>query len=163
MKYKVFVNANVLLSGIFFEGNESSILDLVELDLITNEDAVVELRRVVRKKLKYLKERTFEIALAEIEKALADIVVIPRTKYSHKLKEAEFLIKHKKDIPILAAVLYVKPDYFLTGDAHFFTDNQQRPVNSRHKCILLNIHRHCMQIASVIDLNSVLVIIRQVS
>ena len=24
-------------------------------------------------------------------------------------------------IPILAAVLYSKPDYFLTGDAHFFT------------------------------------------
>ena len=129
MKYKVFVDTNVLLSGIFFEGNESSILDLVELDLITNEDAVVELRRVVRKKLKYLKERTFEIALAEIEKALADIVVIPRTKYSHKLKEAEFLIKHKKDIPILAAVLYVKPDYFLIGDAHFFIDNIKSIVN----------------------------------
>ncbi len=129
MKYKVFVDTNILLSGIFFEGNESSILDVVELDLITSEDAVVELRRVVRKRLKYLKERTFEIALAETEKALTDIVVIPRTKYSHKLKEAEFLIKHKKDIPILAAVLSVKPDYFLTGDAHFFTDNIKNIVN----------------------------------
>jgi len=129
MKYKVFVDTNVLLSGIFFEGNESSILDMIELDLITSEDAVVELRRVVRKKLKYLKERTFEIALAETEKALTDIVVIPRTKYSHKLKEAEFLIKHKKDIPILAAVLYVKPDYFLTGDAHFSTDSIKSIVN----------------------------------
>jgi predicted nucleic acid-binding protein len=29
---------------------------------------------------------------------------------------------HKKDIPVLAAVLYSKPEYFLTGDAHFFTD-----------------------------------------
>ena len=129
MKYKVFVDTNILLSGIFFEGNESSILDFVELNLITSEDAVAELRRVVRKKLKYLKERTFEIALAEIEKALADIVVIPRTKYNHKIKEAEMLIKHKKDIPILAAVLYVKPDYFLTGDAHFFTDNIKSTVN----------------------------------
>jgi len=35
MKYKVFVDTNVLLSGIFFEGNESSVLDLVELDIIT--------------------------------------------------------------------------------------------------------------------------------
>jgi predicted nucleic acid-binding protein len=130
MKYKVFVDTNILLSGIFFEGNESSILDMVELDLITSEDAVVELRKVVRKKLKYLKERTFEIALAETEKALSDIVIIPRTKYSHTLKkEAEFLIKHKKDIPILAAVLYVKPDYFLTGDAHFFTDHIKSIVN----------------------------------
>ena len=82
MRYKVFVDTNILVSGIFFEGNESVILDMVELDLITSEDAVVELRRVVSKKLKYLKERTFEIALAETEKALADIIVIPRTKYS---------------------------------------------------------------------------------
>ena len=49
MKHKVFVDTNILLSGIFFEGNESSILDFVELDLITSEDAVAELRRVVRK------------------------------------------------------------------------------------------------------------------
>jgi predicted nucleic acid-binding protein len=129
MKYKVFVDTNVLLSGIFFEGNESSILDLVELNLLTSEDVVNELRKVVRKKLKYLKERTFEIALAETEKALTDIVVIPRTKYSHKIKEAGMLIKHKKDIPILAAVLYVKPDYFLTGDTHFFTENIKSIVN----------------------------------
>jgi predicted nucleic acid-binding protein len=129
MKYKVFVDINVLLSGIFFEGNESSILDMVELNLITSEDVVNELRKVVRKKLKYLKERNFEIGLAEIEKALSDIVIIPRTKYSHKLKEAEFLIRHKKDISILAAVLYVKPDYFLSGDGHFFTDNIRSVVN----------------------------------
>ena len=48
MKYKVFVDTNILLSGIFFEGNESSILDFVELDLIISEDAVAELRGVVR-------------------------------------------------------------------------------------------------------------------
>jgi DNA polymerase II small subunit/DNA polymerase delta subunit B len=26
-------------------------------------------------------------------------------------------------------VLYAKPDYFLTGDAHFFTDNIKNIVN----------------------------------
>jgi predicted nucleic acid-binding protein len=129
MKYKVFVDTNILLSGIFFEGNESSILDLVELGLITSEDAVFELRKVVKKKLKYLKERTFEIALAETEKALSDIVIVPRTKYSHKLREAEALMKYRKDIPILAAVLYIKPDYFLTGDMHFSTDQIKKIVN----------------------------------
>jgi predicted nucleic acid-binding protein len=129
MKYKIFLDTNILLSGIFFEGNESSILDMVELDLITSEDVVLELRKVVRRKLKYLKERTFEIALAETEKALTDIVVIPRAKYNHKFKEAELLIRHKKDIPILAAVLHVKPDYFLTGDRHFFTESVKKVVN----------------------------------
>lgn len=122
MRYRVFLDTNILLSGIFFEGNESRVLDLVELDLITSEDVVNELHEVVRKKLKYLKERTLEIALAETEKALSDIVIIPRSKYSHKIKEAEKLIRHKKDVPILAAVLYAKPDYFLTGDGHFDED-----------------------------------------
>lgn len=129
MRYKVFVDTNVLLSGIFFDGNESRILDLVELDLVTSEDVVDELRRVIRKKLKYLQERTYEIALAETDKALTDISIILRAKYKHKFKNAESLITHKKDIPILAAVLYVKPDYFLTGDTHFFINKIKSIVN----------------------------------
>jgi len=129
MRYRVFIDTNILLSGIFFEGNESKILDLVEIDLLTSEDVVDELRKVVSKKFKYLKGRTFEIALEETEKALSDIIIIPCTKYSHKLKEAETLITHKKDIPILAAVLYTKPDYFLTGDIHFFTDRIKNLIN----------------------------------
>ena len=102
---------------------------MVELDLVTSEDVVDELRAVVKKKLKYLKERTFEIAVDETNKALTDISIMPRSKYSHKLKQAESLIAHKKDVPIMAAVLYSKPDYFLTGDAHFFTERIKSIVN----------------------------------
>lgn len=95
MRCKVFVDTNILISGIFFDGNESRILDLVELDFVTSEDVVDELRAVVRKKLKYLKERTFEIALTETDKALTDISIIPRAKYKNSLKDAESLIIHK--------------------------------------------------------------------
>jgi len=129
MRYKVFVDTNILLSGIFFEGNESRIFDLVEIDLITSEDNVAELRKVVGRKLRYLKERSLEIALAETERSLSDIEVIHGLKYSNKIKEASLLISHKKDIPILAAVLAVKPDYFLTGDTHFFTEKVKRVVS----------------------------------
>ena len=129
MRYKVFIDTNILLSGIFFDGNESRILDMVELDLLTGEDVVDELRMVVKKKLKYLKDRTLEIALAETEKALTDILIIPRPRYSHKLRQAESLITHKKDIPVLAAVLHAQPDFFLTGDSHFFTGKVQNIVN----------------------------------
>jgi hypothetical protein len=47
MKLKVFVDTNILLSGIFFEGNEAKILDLVEIELLTGEDVVDELRKSV--------------------------------------------------------------------------------------------------------------------
>ncbi len=122
MRYKVFLDTNVLLSGIFFEGNESRILDFVEIEFITSEDVVDELFAVIKKKIKYLRERTLEVALVETEHALSDIAVIQRGKYTKKIPEAGRLISHKKDIPILAAVLSVKPDCFLSGDAHFHTD-----------------------------------------
>jgi len=96
MRYRVFVDTNILLSGIFFEGNESRILDLVEIDLITSEDNVAELRKVIVKKLRYLKERTLEIALTEADRALVDIDVISRSKSLRKSLRLLFSFLTKK-------------------------------------------------------------------
>ncbi|MBI4848904.1 MAG: putative toxin-antitoxin system toxin component, PIN family [Nitrospirae bacterium] len=128
MRYRVFLDTNILLSGIFFDGNESEVLDLVEIELITSEDVVDELFNVVKKKLKYLKERNLEIALKETERALSDVTIMQRTKYMRKIQEAESLISHKKDVPVLAAVLSAKPDFFLTGDSHFFINKIREAV-----------------------------------
>ncbi|MGD0887251.1 MAG: PIN domain-containing protein [Thermodesulfovibrionales bacterium] len=129
MRYKVFLDTNILLSGIFFEGNESKIFDIVEVELVTCEDVVDELYKVINKKLKYLKDRTLEIALSETERALGDVAILKRPKYAQKIKEAESLIAHKKDIFILAAILHEKPDYFLTGDSHFFSTKIKKVVH----------------------------------
>lgn len=129
MRYKIFLDTNILISGIFFEGNESILLDMTGIDLITCEDVVEELQRITRKKLRYLSERSLEISLSELQRALSDIEIIPRVKYIKKIKTAEQLISHKKDAPILAAILTAKPDYFLTGDLHFFTGKVKNFVN----------------------------------
>jgi len=121
MRYRVFLDTNILISGVFFEGNESKILEMAEIDLITSRDVVEELKKVTIKKLKYLGERSLEIALSELESALTDIEILPRAKYIRKMEMAGRLINHQKDIPILAAVLAAKPDFFITGDSHFFT------------------------------------------
>jgi len=42
MKYKVFVDTNILLSGIFFEGNESSILNI--LNVTTAKDFLAKIK-----------------------------------------------------------------------------------------------------------------------
>ena len=71
MRYKVFLDTNILVSGIFFEGNKSKILDMTEIDLVTCEDAVEELRKVTVKKLKYLDSyRESEKAARENRKGL---------------------------------------------------------------------------------------------
>ena len=138
MRYRVFLDTNVLISGIFFEGNESKILELPEIDLITCDYVIDELKIIIKKKLKYLGNRSLEIALSEMERALSDIEVIGKTKYSAKIKIAEKLITHTKDIPVLAAVLFVRPDYFLTGDAHFFNEKIKGIVNVKTTSDLLS-------------------------
>ena len=131
MRYRIFLDTNILISGIFFEGNESKILDMPEVDLITCEDVVYELKNVTKKKLKYLNQRNLEIALMEVDRALSDIEILPREKYLEKALEAEGLIADKKDIPILAAALYANTDYLLTGDSHFFTDKVKSKLKVR--------------------------------
>jgi predicted nucleic acid-binding protein len=92
MRFRIFLDTNILISGIFFEGNEAKIFDMIELDLITSEDVVDELRRIAKKKLKYLGERTLEIALLEIDRALCDMEILPRERYREKLSKAKELI-----------------------------------------------------------------------
>lgn len=96
MRYKIFPDTNILISGIFFEGSESKILNMPELDLITSEDVVDELKKVTKKKLKYLGERTLEIALSEIDRALRDIEILARKKYAVELAKAKELIAHER-------------------------------------------------------------------
>jgi predicted nucleic acid-binding protein len=132
MRYRIFLDTNILISGIFFEGNESKILDMPEVDLITCEDVVYELKNVTKKKLKYLDQRNLEIALPEVDRALSDIDILPGEKYLGKSLKAEALIAHEKDIPILAAALYANADYLLTGDSHFFTDKVKSEIKVRN-------------------------------
>jgi predicted nucleic acid-binding protein len=87
MRYKVFLDTNILLSGIFFEGNESKVFDIVEVELVTCEDVVDELYKVINKKLKYLKDRTLAITLSETERALGDVAILKKPKYAQKLKK----------------------------------------------------------------------------
>ena len=129
MSYKIFLDTNILISGIFFKGNESILLDMIGVNFVTCEDAVNELLEVTKKKLKYLGIRSIEIAIVELQRALSDIEIIPKVKYIRKIEAAEQLMGYKKDIPILAAVLEIAPDYFITGDKHFFTEKIKRIVN----------------------------------
>jgi hypothetical protein len=48
------------------------------------------------------------------------------------LMEATKLVNEKNDRKILAAVLFVKPDYFVTGDKYFHTEMVKRKVRVKH-------------------------------
>jgi len=121
VKRKVFVDTNVLISGIFFKGNESKLLSMSNIDLITSDVVVEELKEVVRRKLKSFKTENLKIALEEIDLALKDFTkIVKEEEYRRELKRTLKLISNKKDAKILAAALIVKADYLVTGDEDFF-------------------------------------------
>jgi len=68
-------------SGIFFDGNESRILDLVELDLVTCEDVLMNAKSGLGESSN-IEERPFEIALAEMDKALTEYFNSSSVKYA---------------------------------------------------------------------------------
>lgn len=129
---KIFLDTDILISGIFFTGNESRVLFLPNIELITSDVAVMELKEVVSRKFASLKIESKRIAFQEIEKALGDIKVIGWRESARYLKEASELVKRENDRKILAAVLYVNPDYFITGDKHFHTAAVKKKVKVIH-------------------------------
>jgi len=129
---KIFIDSNIIISGTFFSGLESILLSTRDIELITAEICKEEVLEVTKRKFKSFGVETLRIALEEVENSFSDIIVIPESDYIHNLSKPECLIKDKKkvnDRKVLAAVLTVNPDYFVTGDSDFDTKEIKREIN----------------------------------
>ena len=130
MKKKLFVDTNIILSGIFFPGNESKLLSLMDIELYTSDLAIDEAKEVIRRKFEAFGMESSKIALEEFEHAIMDFKgIIQEKDYFRHLKTAKENIKAEKDSKILAAALTIKPDYFITGDSDFFQARIKRLIN----------------------------------
>ena len=129
---KIFIDTNILISGIFFTGNESRLLSLPNIELVTSETALKELKEVVLRKFLALKVESKRIAFQEIERATTDIRIIKETESVRYLKEAANLVKGENDQKILAAVFFATPDFFITGDKHFHTPEIKNRIKVRN-------------------------------
>lgn len=101
---RVFVDTNILYSGLFFEGAPRKLLLLAsqgELILLLSEYVLAELRRVIKRKA-------------------APCLKVER--YSR-------FVPHKEDAPILASVILADADYVVSGDQHFHTKEIGKLVN----------------------------------
>ena len=117
---RVFIDANILISGLFFKGPESIVLRLGILgliDIVTCEFVVEEVREVIRRKFPEA-ENKFD--------NLLEIITVLKTKKNGKARR---LIRDKKDIPVLATAIEYRPDYFITGDEDFHTSEIKKLLN----------------------------------
>ncbi len=119
--FRVILDTNILLSGLFFNGNERKILEMFlqeKIHLILPEHVVAEAKEVIQRKsigfgkLSIKSEGLFEL--------IANKAQIPKlSEYGHNFSKAKEIVRDRKDAPILAAVLSVEHDYFLSGDKDF--------------------------------------------
>jgi putative PIN family toxin of toxin-antitoxin system len=117
---EVFIDANTLISGLFFEGPESVLLTLGvmgRVKLVTCSFVLEEVREVVRRK--------FPSAISKFDDMMTVVTVLKTENDGHARK----LIRDGKDVPVLATALKHKPDYFVTGDDDFHTPEIKKLLN----------------------------------
>ena len=111
MKPKIFVDSNILISGLIFSGLESDVLKLAirnKAQLVISETILDEIKEVILAKFpNHLKEINEFIKIAGFE-------VITVSKYSNFAVNVE--IRDAKDIHVLAVALSSSCDYLVTGD-----------------------------------------------
>jgi putative PIN family toxin of toxin-antitoxin system len=120
------VDSNILFSGLLFKGKPSKILKLAEkrkIEIVIPEDELREMYDVFQRKVSY------KIYLIDILLKTIKPKVISYKRYTKLIPKALELIRDKKDAPLLACALAVKPNYFITGDKDFHTKNIKKEVN----------------------------------
>ena len=110
-KLKIFLDANIFVSGIIFQGKEHELL--VKNDkatFITSEDVIDETLRTIERKF------PDSIKLAEVFLKIMKLRIIPREDYIEKLDEYD-LVRDREDRHILAAAEISKSEFIVSGDS----------------------------------------------
>ncbi|MBU2100157.1 putative toxin-antitoxin system toxin component, PIN family [Candidatus Micrarchaeota archaeon] len=130
--FKVIFDSNILLSGLFFKGNERKLLEkalLKEIQLLIPEHVLIETRNIIERKSKDFGGK--EQAMSVLQAIINSSKVIPIKEYRDLLPKAKLMIRDKKDSPILAAVLSTKHDFFISGDKDFRVLKLKTHISSR--------------------------------
>ncbi|MBI5226161.1 putative toxin-antitoxin system toxin component, PIN family [Candidatus Micrarchaeota archaeon] len=118
---RVMLDTNVILSGLFFRGNERALLERIfrnEINGIVSETTLHECQTVIERKFDQDPNKPESLRLLALLGASVEIV--KDSQAQSKLDFAKSAIRHANDAPILAAALWAEPDYFITGDNDFF-------------------------------------------
>ena len=112
-KPRIFLDINVLVSGIVFRGNERRLLDAVidgDFKLVLSPDVISEVRAVLERKFPKI------AVLFPVFLRLVEHEEITKSTYKDYEKEYLILIEDKTDLHILAAAKVSGADYLVTGD-----------------------------------------------
>ena len=117
---RVVIDSNVIISGLFFKGNEMEILDQAvsgDFKTLISPEILKEVETVILRKFEGI--RTFLDALKLFELFLDMAKMVPGERYECLIPQSKKMLRDVKDVPILAMALFSKPDFLVTGDKDF--------------------------------------------
>lgn len=116
-KLKVFLDSNVFISGLYSEkGGPGIILDYFisgKIGIITSQKVLNEVIEVLSEKLQKMIPFLQEFLLSYPPEIIKDAKPENIKKWSGLVNE--------DDVMILESAMSCQPDYFITGDKHFFS------------------------------------------
>ena len=126
---KVFVDANTIVSGLLFVGNESVLLELGRLRalrLVSNEYVAQEVKRV-------LKREEFSLEDEERQHLLRytlECISVVENPPEEEIKKHYDLLGDKKDLPVVLGAKKENCNYLVTGDRELLSKKVKLFVNS---------------------------------
>jgi putative PIN family toxin of toxin-antitoxin system len=114
---RVAVDANIVLSGLFFPGNERRLLLAAlrgDVTLVLAEDIVEEVYAVVEETFRDHAE--LPAALDLLAAVLGSGELVPREAYARELGRWAGRIRDPADAPLLACAQAVRAECIVTGD-----------------------------------------------
>jgi putative PIN family toxin of toxin-antitoxin system len=126
---KVFVDANTIVSGLLFVGNESVLLELGRLGalrLVTNEYVLQEVKQVLKRE---------EFSLTDVERQhlvryTLECVFVVENPPKEEIRKHYDLLKDRKDLPVVLGAKNENCDYLVTGDRELLSKKVKQLVNS---------------------------------
>ena len=112
---KAFLDANTIISGLLFHGNEATLLELGRISaiqLVTNRYVMGEVTAV-------LKREEFSLTPKEITgltQYIHECLTVIENPPNELVQEKMGLLADKKDIPVAIGALNHRIDYLVTGD-----------------------------------------------
>ncbi|MCK4701852.1 PIN domain-containing protein [Candidatus Bathyarchaeota archaeon] len=128
---KAFLDANTIISGLLFQGNEATLLELGRIQaiqLVTNRYVMSEVTAVLARK-------EFSLTHEEINgltRYIHECLTVTDNPSNELVQENMGLLEDKKDIPVALGALGPGIDYLVTGDKELLDEESLPSITTKN-------------------------------
>jgi len=128
---KAFLDANTIISGLLFHGNEATLLELGRIhavQLVTNRYVMSEVTTVLaRKEFSFTNEE-----INGLTRYIHECLTVTENPPNELIQEKMGLLEDKKDISVALGALGPGIDYLVTGDKELLDEESLPSITTKN-------------------------------